>query len=164
MPAKSLQSCLTLCDPVDCCPPGPSVHGILQARILEWVAMLFSRGSSWPRDWTHISYVSLPLAPPGKPWLEHSTLLFHFYFYHDCLLLPILSHFFTFLFGSITPQYVQRQWICYRLTHSSVAKTIQCLLPDNPLWGQWNQCSGHSFVLATTHFTSHSLKTRFFNC
>ena len=39
MHAKSLQSCLTLCDPMDCSPPGSSVHGILQARILEWVAM-----------------------------------------------------------------------------------------------------------------------------
>ena len=44
--AKSLQSCLTLCDPVDCSPPGSSVHGIHQARILEWVAISFSRGSS----------------------------------------------------------------------------------------------------------------------
>ena len=40
--AKLLQSCPTLCDPVDCSPPGSSVRGILQARILEWVAMLFS--------------------------------------------------------------------------------------------------------------------------
>ena len=47
--AKSLQSCLTLYDPVDCCPPGSSVHGILQARILEWVSMPSSRGSSRPR-------------------------------------------------------------------------------------------------------------------
>ena len=39
---KSLQSCLTLCDPVDSSPPGPSIHGILQARILEWVAISFS--------------------------------------------------------------------------------------------------------------------------
>ena len=44
--AKSLQSCPTLYDPVDCSPPGSSVHGILQARILEWVAMPSSRGSS----------------------------------------------------------------------------------------------------------------------
>ena len=41
---------LTLCDPMDCSPSGSSVHGILQARILEWVAMIFSRGSSQPRD------------------------------------------------------------------------------------------------------------------
>ena len=43
-------SCLTLCDPVECSPPGSSVHGILQARILKWVAIPFARGSSWPRD------------------------------------------------------------------------------------------------------------------
>ena len=58
MPAKSLQSCPTLCDPVDCSPPGSSVHGILQARILEWVAMPSSGGSSPPRDRTQVSYVS----------------------------------------------------------------------------------------------------------
>ena len=46
------QSCVTLCDSVDCSPPGSSVCGILQARILEWVAMPFSRGSSWCRDRT----------------------------------------------------------------------------------------------------------------
>ena len=44
--AKSLQSCPTLCDPIDGSPPGSSVHGIFQARILEWVAVSFSRGSS----------------------------------------------------------------------------------------------------------------------
>ena len=45
-----IQSCLTLCDPMDYSLPGSSVHGILQARILEWVAISFSKGSSWPRD------------------------------------------------------------------------------------------------------------------
>ena len=49
---------LTLCDPPDCGPPGPSVHGISQARILERVAIPSSRGSSRLRDQTHISYVS----------------------------------------------------------------------------------------------------------
>ena len=44
-----------LCAPVDCSPPGSSVHGVLQARILEWVAISFSRGSCWPRDWTQVS-------------------------------------------------------------------------------------------------------------
>ena len=56
--AKLLQSCLTLCDTVDCSPPGSSVHGVLQARILEWVAMPSFRGTSQPRDWTHVSYIS----------------------------------------------------------------------------------------------------------
>ena len=48
-------SCLTLCDPMDCSPPGSSVLGIFQARILEWVAISFSRGSSRPRDQTQVS-------------------------------------------------------------------------------------------------------------
>ena len=46
----------TLCDPMDCSPPGASVMGILQARILEWVAMPCSRGSSQPKDWTQVSH------------------------------------------------------------------------------------------------------------
>ena len=50
--AKSLQSCPILCDPTDCSPLGSSVHGILQARVLEWVTMPSSRGSSLPRDRT----------------------------------------------------------------------------------------------------------------
>ena len=49
---------LTLCDPTDCSPPGSSVHGILQARTLEWVAISFSRGSFWPRDRTHVSCIA----------------------------------------------------------------------------------------------------------
>ena len=52
------QSCLTLCNPMEYSPPGSSVHGTLQARILEWVAIPFSRGSSWPRDQTQVSHIS----------------------------------------------------------------------------------------------------------
>ena len=74
------QSCLTPCDPMDCSPPG-SVHGILQARILEWVAISLSRGSSQPRDWVCFSYInrwdSLPLAPPGLPSPELVKLKQH---------------------------------------------------------------------------------------
>ena len=51
------QSCLTLCDPMDCSPSGSSLHGILQARILEWVAVSSSRGSSQSRDWTQVSCI-----------------------------------------------------------------------------------------------------------
>ena len=52
-----VQLCLTLCDPMDCSPPGSSVSGIFQARILEWVATSFSRESSLPRDQTCVSYI-----------------------------------------------------------------------------------------------------------
>ena len=52
------QSCLTLCAAMDCFSPGFSDHGILQARILEWIAIPFFRGSSWPRDWTQVSCIA----------------------------------------------------------------------------------------------------------
>ena len=60
MCAKSHQSWLTLCDPLDCNPPDYSFHGILQERILEWVAVPFSRVSSQPRVWTHFISPALP--------------------------------------------------------------------------------------------------------
>ena len=75
--AKSLRPCLTLCDPKDCSPAGYSVRGILQARILEWVAIPFSTGSSQPRDRTHVSYSSCPAVrffiaePTRKPIHKH---------------------------------------------------------------------------------------------
>ena len=53
-----MQLCLTLCDPLACSPPASSVHGILQARILEWVVMPFSRGSSQSRDQTQVSRIA----------------------------------------------------------------------------------------------------------
>ena len=52
------QSCLIICDPMDCSPRGSSVHGIPQARILQWVAIPFSRGSSQPRDQTQVSRIA----------------------------------------------------------------------------------------------------------
>ena len=71
MHAKLLQSCPTLCDPMDCSPPGSSVHEIVQARILEWVAIPSSRGSSQSRDQIHVSYVSCI----GRQVLYHQCYL-----------------------------------------------------------------------------------------
>ena len=70
MCVKLLQSCLTVCNPVDCSPSGSSVHGILQARILEWVAVPSSKESSRPRDQTSISFIAgrfSAVEPLGKP-------------------------------------------------------------------------------------------------
>ena len=75
----SLQSCLSLCNAMNCSPPGSSVHGILQERILEWVAMTSSRGSSRTRNRTRVACLlrwqvgSLPLAQPGKSKLRRKT-------------------------------------------------------------------------------------------
>ena len=56
--AKLLQSCPTLCEPIDGGPPGSSVHGIFQARMLEWVAIYSSKGFSQPRDQTQVSCIT----------------------------------------------------------------------------------------------------------
>ena len=65
---KNPASGLTFCDPMDYSLPGSSVHGILQAWILQWVVMLSSGESSWPRDQNHVG--TLPLVPPEKPWFK----------------------------------------------------------------------------------------------
>ena len=62
--AKSFQSCLTLCDPMDCSLPGFSVHGILQARTLEWVAISFSNACKWKVKVKSLSGVRFL----GTPW------------------------------------------------------------------------------------------------
>ena len=68
------QLCLTLCDPVDCSLPGSSLHGILQARILEWVAISFSRGSSQLRDRTWVSCIA---GRHFNLWATREALLFY---------------------------------------------------------------------------------------
>ena len=78
--AKSLQSCLTLCDLLDCSPPGSSVCGVLQARILEWVAMPSSRGSSWPRDQNCISIKECILL--GFVYFFFNIYIFFTYIYY----------------------------------------------------------------------------------
>ena len=113
MHAKSLQLCLTLCDAMDYSPPGSSVHGILQARILEWIAIHFSRESSWPRDQTWVSYITGKFftiwAHQGSPVSGTKSSLPSkaakcFYWSHSFLLLHITIrwHLF-FLFPSVIP-------------------------------------------------------------
>ena len=85
---KVTQWCPTLCDPMDCSLPHSSIHGIFQARVLEWVAISFSRGSSWPRDRTQVSRIvdrrftiwaaiEVLKIPPNKMWsVCHSVVLY----------------------------------------------------------------------------------------
>ena len=99
------QLCPTLSNPMDYSLPVSSVHGILQARILEWVAIPFSRRSSWPRDWKQVSCIAgrcFTTEPPGKPsWRSGSWLLPTFL--GSCSLpslgsLLLLSHLLLWLF------------------------------------------------------------------
>ena len=77
--------CPTLCDLMDCSPPGSSVREISQARILEWVAISFSRGSSWPRGQTQVSCTAggfFTAEPPGKPLM---------YIHHEGIFLSLMD-------------------------------------------------------------------------
>ena len=68
----------SFCVPVDHSLSGSSVHGISQARVLEWVTISFSRGSSWPRGWTYVSCIGRQLftiEPPGKPNMKEGYLI-----------------------------------------------------------------------------------------
>ena len=65
------ESCPSLCDPMDHSLPGSSIHGIFQARVLEWVAILFSRGSSQPRDWNCIAGICFTI------WATREALFIH---------------------------------------------------------------------------------------
>ena len=92
------QSCPTLWDPVDYSPPGSSVHGILQARILEWVAIPFSRGSSWPRDQTQVSRIAgrgFNLWATREDWMKYISwyILLHIkYTLANCVCILLLIH------------------------------------------------------------------------
>ena len=74
-----VQLCLTLCDPMDCSPPGPSVYAVLQVRLMKWVAVSYSRESSQPRDQTHVSWIGRwvfftsesPVAEPWVGWIPY---------------------------------------------------------------------------------------------
>ena len=91
------QSCLTLCDPMDCSPPGSSVHGILQTRIPEWVAIPFSRGTSRPRNGIKVSRIAdefFTLRHQGSPlcierslnrWTTKEAPTYFSYFLLSCL-------------------------------------------------------------------------------
>ena len=92
--AKLLQSCPTLCNSMDCSLPGSNVHGILQARVLEWVAMPSSRGSFLPRDRTCMSYVSCigrqVLHHLVPPWEALLVVLGKFWYWENFLKLYLL--------------------------------------------------------------------------
>ena len=114
------QSCMTIYHPMDCSPPGSSVHAILQSRILEWASISFSRGSSLPRNQTWVSKSPalmggfLTSVPPGKPSLQlppilivcfHTSFCFRVHPYH-----PIsLFHFWLLNVTNLEPLCISRK-------------------------------------------------------
>ena len=93
------QSCSTFCNPMDCSPPGFSIHGIFQARILEWVAVSFSRRSSWPRDRTWVSHIAgrcFPIQNVMRTSWSHYYPFLHFFFLQSSL--NLLQYYFCLMF------------------------------------------------------------------
>ena len=110
--------CTTLCDTMDCSLPGSSVHGIFQARVLEWVAISFSRGSSWPRDCT---------------WVSHNVGR-HFYllsYQGSQLYIQLNYKKFIWEWNSLTP--VFPYLACVSFPGSSVGKESACIAGDPSL-------------------------------
>ena len=102
---------------MDCSLPISHVHGILQVRILEWVAISFPRGSSWPRGWTHVSAFqadSLPSEPPGK---SHTLIL------KTCSW-SIWNPRFDLLYFSLISMVEKREWV-HDTTASETRTTSQ---------------------------------------
>jgi len=125
----------------DCSPPGSSVHGISQARKQEWVAISFSRGSSWPRGGTYVScvfcisrWIFFTIVPPGNPFtwlicLFSQEIFSHFIIYHPCLsILPdtrTSQRHFRFIFRP--PQQSKLHKIFSFLVHTEVMVVLYCM-------------------------------------
>ena len=130
------QSCLTLCDAVNCGPPSSFVHGIILARTLEWVAISYSRGSSWLRDQTHVSYVSCI----GRWVLYHyghlgNQIVHRMYYVHSELdnwaFMAYWTHHYPDSFCDL--RYVICDWTLHwqKMLHSTCAL---CLVMTGSLW------------------------------
>ena len=145
MLAKPLQSCPTLCNSMDCSPPGSSVHGILQARVLEWVAMPSSRESSQPRDRTRVSWIAggfFITEPPRKPLHGHTGCSFLLAVYAvpgrlSTVHLLSLVHFVPMVFSlfSTFSHLVSNTWILkYVLNHVLLRPHYLFTLMNKSYW------------------------------
>ena len=130
---SEVQSCPTLCDPMECSPPGSSLHGILQARVLEWVAISFSRGSSRPKDRTQVSRI------PGRHfnlWATREAQLLGCKLCWCCLPLypyPIYNHHFRNILTT-RPRHSRFDCLHYSLSHGSANYQIPCFCCINLCW------------------------------
>ena len=150
MHAKLLQSCQTLCDPMDCSLPGSSVRGILQAKILEWVAMPSSRGSSQPR-FLALQEDSLPSEPPGKPFYCFAGLCFIYFFSNLCFFPPSANCGISFKVFFLVPWSIKLGYLrfflflqvviyCHQISSlncfvaSLVVQWLRCHIPGRRAW------------------------------
>ena len=131
MHVKLLQSCPTLGDAMDCSPPASSAHGILQARILKWVAVPSSKGSSWPRNpWLlhllHWQAGSLPLEAQGLCVCIHTHTHIYIYIY--------FPHFQMYMQSSFHAYSLLHKW--YQMVHNTTVykNTTMLFSQHNNVW------------------------------
>ena len=137
------QSCLTLCDPVNCSLPGSSVHGVVQARILEWVTIAFSRGSAQPRDRTQVSCIA------GRFFIVWAANYISFIGMADAAGHLSVSIFPLFLI--CTTQILLEA--AMQLTEMCAQTFLQlsvAMWPSSRQWGEWQSSAGHSFSRKNT--------------
>ena len=120
------KSCLTFCDPMDYSPQGSSVHEILQARILEWVATSFSRGSSWPRDQTQVSSLQAD-SLPFESLSMFKILLLEYNCCTVCVSFCCTMKWINYVYINISST---TKWISYVYTNISSLLS----LPSPPIW------------------------------
>ena len=150
------QSSRTLCNPMDCSQPGSSVHGILQARVLEWVAIPFSRGSSQPRDWTQLGllncrHILYCLNHQGSPTLKPFPRPLFF-------LLPLSP-----LIQAPPPlSYWYNCPILCLVTHTQLLKFYMISTSSSlPLFGQRKQRTAGYLTWDSAKLLQHHYKSRF---
>ena len=98
--SEVVQSYVTLCDPMDCSLPGSSIHGIFQTRVLEWVAISFSRGSSRPRDQTQVSLIAGRHSEELPNCFQSNCIILHFYQQNICFIFSTSSPTFVIVYLS----------------------------------------------------------------
>ena len=129
LPLVLLHACMLSCDPTDCSSPSSSIHGILQARILQWVAMPSSWGSSQSEDWTHVSCISSPC----RRSLYHCTIWLLYrkgWYAWWCLRVPLnCSHFLNVSFFPCFKWAISIILSFRSLIHSSVSPNL--LIPSS---------------------------------
>ena len=127
----SAQSCPTVCDHMDCSLPGSSVRGIFQVRVLEWVTISFSRGSSRPRDRTGsptLQAHALPSEPPGKPLCCWSFHIIKHTIDHE-----LASRISMALSSQLIILRLRMLWNCVRQWHhQGILRTVTW---SNEIWG-----------------------------
>ena len=111
-------SCLTLCDPMDCSLPGSSVQGIFQARTTEWVAISFSRGSSWPRDWTSL--------PSLLHWQDDSLTMHSLGSYKKCVYQCECECVCVYSYTGLTKSFA---WVFYQMLQKNPKEVTFWLIP-----------------------------------